>query len=156
MNINASLIAEMIAFGLFVWLTMKFVWPPIVKAMAEREEKIADGLAAAERGRHELELAQERVSEVLKEARQNANEIMEQANKRSNEIIDEARNSARDEGERQLAAARAQIEQELSQAKRDLRASVVDLALRGATQVLGREVDAKAHNDLLEDLAKQL
>lgn len=156
MDINATLLGQMIAFGVFVWVTMKFVWPNLESAMKERQEKINSGLAASERGREELEKAEAKQAELLKEARQQASDILEQANKRSNEIIEEARETARTEGERQLAQAQAQIEQELNQAKTELRDQVVTLAITGASRVLEREVDAKAHNDLLQDLAKQL
>ncbi|MFV8835012.1 F0F1 ATP synthase subunit B [Aquisalimonas sp.] len=156
MDINATLLGQMIAFGVFVWVTMKFVWPNLATAMKERQEKINDGLAASERGREELEKAEAKQAEILKEARQQASDILEQANKRSNEIIEEARETARSEGERQLAQAQAQIEQEINQAKTELRDQVVTLAVTGASRVLEREVDAKAHNDLLQDLAKQL
>ncbi|MCH8504662.1 MAG: F0F1 ATP synthase subunit B [Ectothiorhodospiraceae bacterium] len=156
MEINATLLGQMIAFAIFVWFTMKFVWPNISQAMRARQEKIADGLAAAERGRKDLEDAEAQKAEVLKEARQKANEILDQANKRANQLVEEARETARKEGERQLAQAQAQIEQELNQAKQELREQVVTLAITGATKVLEREVDAKAHNDLLNDLAKQL
>jgi len=156
MEINATLIGQMVAFAIFVWFTMKFVWPSLSEAMRARQDKISDGLAAAERGRKDLDEANSQVSDLLKEARQKANEILDQANKRSNEVILEAKTTARAEGERQLAAAQAQIELELNQVKKDLRERVVALAISGATKVLEREVDAKAHNDLLKDLAKQL
>ena len=156
MGINATLLGQMIAFGIFVWFTMKFVWPVVSQAMEERQRKISDGLAAAERGRKDLEEAEAHKSELLKEARAKANEILDQANKRANELIEESRETARREGERQLAQAQAQIEQELNKAKRELREQVVTLAISGATRVLEREVDAKAHNDLLNDLARQL
>jgi len=156
MGINATLIGQMIAFGIFVWFTMKFVWPNITQAMRARQEKISEGLAAAERGRKDLEEADQQKAELLKEARGKANEILDQANKRSNELVEEARTAARTEGDRLLAQARAQIEQELNQAKQELREQVVTLAITGATKVLEREVDAKAHNDMLNDLAKQL
>lgn len=156
MGINATLLGQMIAFGIFVWFTMKFVWPVISQAMQERQQKITDGLAAAERGRKDLEEAESQKAELLKEARAKANEILDQANKRANELIEESRETARKEGERQLAQAQSQIEQELNKAKRELREQVVTLAITGATRVLEREVDAKAHNDLLTDLAKQL
>jgi len=155
-SINATLIGQMIVFALLVWFTMKFVWPPITKAMAERQSKIADGLARAERGNQELELAQKRASEVLKEARGQAAEILEQANKRGNEIVEEARETARQEGERLTAAAHAQIEQERNQARAELQKQVVALALAGAAKILQREVDANTHNAMLEELAKQL
>ena len=156
MEINATLFGQMITFAVFIWFTMKFVWPPVMKAMQDRQQNIADGLAAAERGRQDLDLAQQRSTEILKEARQQANEILDQANKRGSQLVDEARAAAREEGERQLAAAQALIQQELNQAKEELRGQVVTLAITGATKVLEREVDAKAHNDMLNELAKQL
>lgn len=156
MDINATLLGQALGFAVFVWFTMKFVWPPLSSAMKARQEKISDGLAASERGREELEKAEAEKAELIKEARQQASDILEQANKRSNEIIEEARDSARAEGERQLAQAQAQIEQEITKAKTELRDQVVTLAITGASRVLEREVDAKAHNDLLQDLAKQL
>jgi len=155
-NINATLLGEMISFGLLVWFTMKFIWPPITQAMNDRQKKIAEGLASADRGRHELELAQQRASEILREARAQAAKIVDQANKRGGEIIDESKDAARQEGERLLAASRAQMEQEVQHAKAELRGQVVALAISGATKILGREVDQKAHNDMLQDLAKQL
>lgn len=156
MEFNATLFGQMIAFAIFVWFTMTFVWPPISQAMRARQEKIAEGLAAAERGRKDLEQAETDKAELIKEARQQAKEILDQANSRANQLIEEARETARREGERQLAQAQAQIEQELSQVKQELREQVVTLAITGATKVLEREVDAKAHNDLLNGLAKQL
>ncbi|WP_290650021.1 F0F1 ATP synthase subunit B [Aquisalimonas sp.] len=156
MDINATLLGQMLGFALFVWFTMKFVWPSLQSAMKDRQERISDGLAASERGRKELEQAEAQQAELLKEARQQASDILEQANKRANDIISEARETARSEGERQLAQAKAQIEQEIAQAKTDLRDHVITLAITGASRVLEREVDAKAHNDLLQDLAKQL
>lgn len=156
MEINATILGQMIAFGIFVWFTMKFVWPSLSSAMRNRQERISDGLSAAERGQQELQEAEARKDEILKEARQQASDILEQANKRSSEIIEEARTNARQEGDRQLAQAQAQIEQELTKARTELRDQVVTLAVSGASRVLEREVDAKAHNDLLEDLAKQL
>jgi F-type H+-transporting ATPase subunit b len=146
----------MIVFALLVWFTMKFVWPPITKAMEERQKKIADGLASADRGRHELDLAQKRASELIKEARVKANEILEQANKRGNEIVEEAKVTARQEGERLIGAAHAQIEQERSHARSELQKQLVTLAVAGAGKILEREVDAKAHHAMLEELAQQL
>ncbi len=156
MSINATLIGQLIAFALFVWFTMKFVWPLLNRAMQDRQQKIADGLAAAERGLQDLNLAQERAAEILKEARQQAADILAQATKRGEELVAEAQTAAREEGERQLAAAQAMIQQELNQAKAELRGQVVTLAIMGATKVLEREVDASAHNDMLNELAKQL
>jgi len=156
MGINATLLGQMIAFGIFVWFTMKFVWPVISQAMEERQRRITEGLAAAERGRRDMEEAEAFKAEILKEARTKANEMIEQANRRANEIIEESRSTARVEGEKQLAQAQAQIEQEINRAKRELREQVVALAISGATRVLEREVNAEAHNELLNQLARQL
>ena len=156
MSINATLIGQIIVFALLVWFTMRFIWPPVTKALADRQAKIAEGLAQAERGSHELELAQKRASEVLKEARGQAGEILEQANKRGNAIVEEAKETARKEGERLLAAAQAQIEQERTQARAERQKQVVTLAVAGAGKILQREVDAQAHNAMLNELAKQL
>ncbi len=156
MGINATLLGQMIAFAIFVWFTMKFVWPVISAAMEERQKRISEGLAAAERGRKDLEDAESAKAELLKEARAKANEMLEQANRRANEIVEDSRETARLEGEKQFAQAKAQIEQELNRAKRELREQVVSLAITGATRVLEREVDGQAHNDLLNNLARQL
>lgn len=152
MNINATLIAQAIMFGLFVWFCMRFVWPPITAALATRQKQIADGLASGERGRHELELAAKRSSEVLHEAKQKAAEILAQAEKRGVTTIEEAKLQAKVEGDRIIAGARAEIEQEVSRAKEALRDSVAQLAVAGAEQILRREVDAKAHADILSSL----
>lgn len=156
MNITATLIAEGITFFFFIWITMKFVWPPIMKAMQERQQRISDGLAAAERGARDLELAKEEVAKLLKDAREQATDVLNQANKRSAEMIDEAKQQARDEGERLVSAARAQIEQEVSQAREELRKQVAELAVVGAGRILAKEIDAKAHADLLDKVANDL
>ncbi len=156
MNINATLIGQAISFIFFVWFTMKFVWPPIMSALEERKKKIADGLAAAERGKHEQELAEQRAKEVISEAKQEASNIIAQAQKRANEIVEEAKETARAEGDRIVAAANAEIEQEVNRAKEHLRGQVVSIAVAGAGKVLRREIDAKAHDDLLQDLVSQI
>lgn len=156
MNINATLIGQAIAFFLFVVFCMKYVWPPIMNALQERKKKIADGLAAGERGRHEQHLAEERAKDILREAKDQAGEIISRAEKRANEIIDEAKSEAREEGSRLLTASRAEIVQEINRAKEDLRAQVVSLAVQGAGKVLQREVDPKVHSDLLEQLAAEI
>jgi F-type H+-transporting ATPase subunit b len=156
MNINLTLIGQSITFALFVWFCMKFIWPPIVNALDARKKQIADGLAAADRGKHELELAGRRASESLHEAKQKAAEIIAQAEKRSAQIIDEAKNAAKVEGERQFAAAQAEIEQEAFRAREQLRGQVASLVVAGAEKVLRREVDAKAHADLLEAIKNEL
>ena len=156
MNINATLLGQAISFFVFVWFCMKIVWPPIIAALEERRKKIADGLAAAERGKHEQELAEQRAAELIAEAKQQAAGIIAQAQKRANEIVDESKNTARTEGERILAAANAEIDQEVNRAKEHLRGQVVSIAVAGAGKVLKREIDAKAHDDLLQDLVSQI
>lgn len=156
MNFNATLIGQTITFIVFVWFCMKYVWPPIMHALEERKKKIAEGLAASERGKHDQELAQERAKDILREAKQQAGEIINRADKRAAEIIDEAKDDARAEGGRILTAAQAEIEQEVTRAKQDLRSQVVSIALAGAGKVLEREVDATTHDELLNKLAAEI
>jgi len=156
MNINLTLIGQLLAFVVFVWFTKKFVWTPIIAALNERKAKIADGLAAAERGQHEQELAKERAVEELKKAKAQAAEIINQANRRANEIVDEAKENARSEGARILAAAQADIEQETNRARETLRGKVAELAVSGAEKILRREINADAHSEVLDAVAKQL
>lgn len=156
MNINATLIGQAIAFFVFVWFCMKYVWPPVMVALQERREKIAEGLAAAERGKHEQELAEKRAAEVIHEAKEEASNILAQAQKRAGEIVDEAKTDARTEGERIKASAQAEIDQEVNRAREALRGQVAALAVAGAGRVLSRELDEKAHDDLLADLASQI
>ena len=156
MNINATLIGQAIAFGIFIAFCMKYVWPPIMQALEERTKKIADGLAAAERGRHEQELAEKRAQQGISEAKEQANEIISQAQRRSNEIVDESKDTARVEGERILTSAQAEIEQEANKAKDELRGQVGSIALAGAAKILNREIDDKAHTDLLKELVSRI
>ena len=156
MNFNATLIGQSITFIVFVWFCMKFIWPPIMHALEERRKKIADGLAASERGKHEQQLAEERATEILREAKEQAGEIITRAEKRAGEVVDEAKVDARAEGGRLLTAARAEIEQEINRAKEDLRGQVVTIALAGAGKVLEREVDQSTHDDLLTKLAAEI
>jgi len=156
MNINATLIGQAIAFFLFVVFCMKYVWPPILHALEERKKKIADGLAAAEHGKHEQALAEERAKELLREAKEQAGEIITRADKRAAEIVDEAKDDARAEGGRMLTAAKAEIDQEVNRVKEDLRGQVVSIALAGASKVLGREVDETTHAELLDKLAAEI
>lgn len=156
MNINATLIGRTIVFVVFVWFCMKYVWPPIMHALHERKTRIADGLAAAERGHHEQELAEKHAKDVIKKAKDEAGEIIAHAQKRATEIVEGSKDDARVEGERLLSAARAEIEQEANRLREDLRKSVAHLALAGASQILGREVDMARHNELLEKLAAEL
>ncbi len=156
MNLNATIIGQMIAFALFVAFCMKYVWPPIMAALEERNKKIADGLAAAERGRHEQELAEKRAQQVIHEAKDQANEVISQAQRRGNEIVDEAKDNARTEGDRILTSAKAEIEQEANRAKDELRSQVGSVALAGAAKILSREIDDKAHTDLLNELVGRI
>jgi F-type H+-transporting ATPase subunit b len=156
MNLNATIIGQMIAFAVFVAFCMKYVWPPIMAALEERTKKIADGLAAAERGRHEQELAEKRAQQVIHEAKDQANEIISQAQRRGNEIVDESKDTARVEGERILTSAKAEIEQEANKAKDELRTQVGSIALAGAEKILGREIDKKSHTALLEELVSRI
>ncbi len=156
MNINLTLIVQLFSFALFVWFCMKFIWPPIMAALDERKKTIADGLAAGERGKHEQELAEKRAKELLGETKEQAAELIAQAQKRASEIVEESKGEARSEGQRLLEAARAEIDQEVNRAKEQLRSQVVALAVSGAGKVLAREIDAKAHADLLEDLVANL
>ena len=156
MNINATLIGQAIAFFLFVVFCMKYVWPPILQALEERKKKIADGLAAAEHGKHEQSLAEERAKELLREAKEQAGEIITRADKRASEIVDEAKDDARAEGDRLIVSARAEIDQEVNRVKEDLRGQVVAIALAGAGKVLEREVDETTHAELLNKLATEI
>ncbi|HSG12046.1 MAG TPA: F0F1 ATP synthase subunit B [Gammaproteobacteria bacterium] len=156
MNFNATLIGQTITFIVFVWFCMKFVWPPIMNALAERKKKIADGLAAAERGLHEKVLAEERAREILREAKEQAGEIIHRADKRAAEIVDEAKVDARAEGDRLKTAAAAEIDQELNRVREQLRGQVVSIALAGAGKVLEREVDEATHGELLNRLAADI
>ncbi|MGE0080766.1 MAG: F0F1 ATP synthase subunit B [Thiohalomonadaceae bacterium] len=156
MNINLTLIGQAIAFFVFVWFVMKYVWPPLINVLNERKNTIADGLAAAERGKHQQELAEKRAAEVIHEARDRAAEIIAKAEQRANEIIEDAKNAARAEGDRLKAAANAEIEQEVFRAKEQLRGQVVSLAVAGAGKVLRKEIDAKSHESMLKDLVAQI
>ena len=156
MDINATLIGQALGFLILVWFTWKFIWPPLLGAIEERQKKIADGLAAADRGQKDLEDAKGKAGDIIREARDKAALVLEQAHKRSTEVIDEARQAAIAEGERLVAAARADVAGERTKARDELRREVGQLAVAGAGRLLGREVDAKAHADLLEQLAAEI
>jgi len=156
MNFNATLIGQMIAFAIFVWFCKKFVWPHIIQAMEDRKTRIADGLAAAEKGVHDLELAEKRATEILHQGKEQSQVLIAQATKRHDEIVDEAKDNARIEGDRILAAARAEIDQERQQAKVELRQQVARLAVQGAEQILMREVDQAAHKEMLDRISTSL
>lgn len=156
MNINLTLIGQMLAFVGFVVFCMKYVWPPIIAAMQEREEKIADGLAAADRASHDLELAQEKAVERLKEAKEEAAGIIDSANKRANQLVEEAKDAAVVEADRVKASAQAEIEQETNRAREQLRGQVAALSIAGAEKVLGAAIDQQAHSELVDKLAAEL
>lgn len=156
MNITATLIGQIVAFVLLIWFVNKFLWGPLSKMMADRQKRIADGLAAAERGKHEQELAEKHAKETLHKAKTQAAEIIAQAEKRASEIVEEAKGTGRVEAERLIIGARAEIDQEVNRAKEDLRGQVVTIAIAGAEKILGREIDAKAHGDLLNQLVAQI
>lgn len=156
MNINATLFGQTIMFAMFVWFCMKFVWPPIMAALEARKKQIADGLAAGERGKHDLELAAKRSAEVIREAKEKAAEIIANAEKRGTEIVEDEKTKAKLEADRLVAGAKAEIDQEVFRAKEQLRTQVSAIALAGAGKILGREIDAKAHNDLLEKLVAEI
>ncbi|WP_280562424.1 MULTISPECIES: F0F1 ATP synthase subunit B [unclassified Chromohalobacter] len=156
MNLNLTLIGQAIAFAVFVWFCMKFVWPPVMQALQERQKKIADGLDAASRATRDLELAQEQAAEQLKESKEQAAQIIEQAHKRSNQMIEEARDNARLEGERMIESARGEIEQETQRAKEELRTQVATLAIQGAERILDSSIDEAKHRELVDKLAAEL
>ena len=156
MNLNLTMLGQAIALGIFVWFCMKYVWPPIIGALAERETRIADGLAAAEKGRHDLELAEKRAADLMREGREKAQEYLAQAQKRADDIVEEAKDVARVEGERIKNAARADLQTEVNQAKEKLRGEIAVLAIAGAEQILRREVDKNTHKQLLDQLSASL
>ncbi|MCK4842461.1 MAG: F0F1 ATP synthase subunit B [Methylococcales bacterium] len=156
MSINATLIGQMITFTLLVWFTMQYIWPPLIEALEERKKKIAEGLAAAEKGQEDIKLAKKRATEYLKEAKAESANIIALAQKRANEVVEESKDNAKLEGERMINAAKAQIEQEMQQAKENLRKEVSSLALKAAEQILQEEVDKEKHKDLLGKVSKQL
>ena len=156
MSFNLTLIGQALTFALFIWFTVKVVWPYMLRAIEARQKTIADGLAAAEQGRRSLETSARQASEEITGARGRAAEIVAQAEKRAAQVIEEARAAAKAEGEREKAAAKAEIEQEVSRAREQLRSQVAALAVAGAEKILRREVDARAHADLLEATRRQL
>ena len=156
MNINFTLIAQAIAFAVLIWFTVKFIWPPLLKAIETRQKEIADGLAAASEGRSALEVAAKKSEVTLNEAKQKASEIVGQAEKRATQIVEEAKGNAKTEGERILTGAKAEIDQEVNRAKESLRAQVAALAIAGAEKILRKEIDGKAHSEMLSKLAAEL
>lgn len=156
MNLNATLWIQSIVFLVLGLVTMRYIWPPLIKAIEERQRKIADGLASSEKAEKSLAEAKANATDIVKEARVQANKIVEQANKRSNEVVDEARGTAIAEGQRLLADARNEVTLEANRAREQLRREVALIAVAGAGKLLGREIDAKAHADLLEKLALEI
>ncbi len=156
MNINATMIGQSITFLIFVWFCMKYIWPPIMNALETRKKTIADGLAAADRAKLDLELARKKAAENLHEAKAQAAEIIVQAEKRGAQMVEEAKTVAKSEGDRQLAAAKAEIEQEANRARESLREQVANLAVAGAEKILRREVNPQTHADLLQQLKAEL
>ena len=156
MNLNFTLFAQALTFAAFIWFTARFVWPPMLRAMETRQKVIAEGLAAAEKGRRELELSSQHAEETLREARSRAQEIVAQGDQRASQIIEEAKQAAKTEADRILVAAKAEIDQELSRAREQLREQVASIAVAGAERILKREVDAKVHADLLTQLKQEL
>jgi F-type H+-transporting ATPase subunit b len=154
-NINLTLIGQLIAFAVFVLFCMRYVWPPITAAMADRQRKIADGLAAADRASHDLEIAQKQAVEHMTEAKREAAGIIESANKRAAQLIEEAKAAAEAEADRVKAAASAEIEQERARAQEQLMSQVSALAVAGAEKILGAEIDASKHAELLSNLTAE-
>jgi len=156
MDINFTLVMQAVAFAAFIWFTAKFVWPPLMGAIETRQKQIADGLAAGEEGKQSLANAERRIADMLTEAKSRSSDIITQGEKLKTETVEAAKQEAKAEAERILAAARSEIQQEISRAKEALRDQVSDLAVAGATKILQREVDAKAHADLLASIRQQL
>ena len=156
MNINLTLIAQAIAFAIFIWLTVKFIWPWLMRKIEERQKQIADGLAAGERGRQELEAAGKRAHDELAKARERVGEIIGSAEKRDAQMMDEAKAAARAETDRILAAAKADIDQQIARAREMLREQVAALAVSGAEKILRREVNAQTHAELLSQLKREI
>lgn len=156
MNINFTLVMQAIAFAAFIWFCARFVWPPLMHAIDTRQKQIADGLAAGEQARQELAAAEKRIGAMMAEAKTRSSEIIAQGEKLKTETVDAAKNEAKAEAARILASAKDEIEQEVVRAKEALRDQVADLAVAGAAKILKREVDAKAHADLLASIRQQL
>ena len=156
MSITVTLFGQILTFAVLVWFIQQFLWGPITQMMAARTERIANGLAAAERGTYELELAKERAAGLLRDAKQNAAEIIGAANKRSTEIIEEAKEQGHVEGQRQIEVALAEIEPEINRVKEDLRRQFVDLTVASAAKILENEVNAEAHDKFLNEMMKRL
>jgi len=156
MDINATIIGQLITFAILVWFTMRYVWPPVIKAIHEREKKIAAGLDAAERSKQELEVAEHKAISIIRDAKQQASHIIEQANFHSAQLIEEAKSQAKEEGLRIVSLAEGEINREITQARAALKDQVVKLALAGAEKIIRRNLDPAAHHDLLKDLVEEI
>ena len=156
MNINLTLFVQMLVFATIIWITMKWIWPPLLAAMDERSRKIADGLAAAEKGEQELSEARGKADVIIREARERANQIIDQAQHRANEVVEQAKGTANTESARIVEAAQQQIELDTTRAKESLRREVAGIAVDAASKLLGREIDPRTHADLLDKLAAQI
>jgi len=155
-DINMTLLGQSVAMIIFVWFCMKIIWPPIMNAIEERQTQIADGLAAAERGQQSLDKAQAESEEIVNDARQQATTIIDQAHTWANEIVAQGKADGSKERERQVAAASAEVEQEANRAREELRGQVSAIAVASAEKILQREIDSKAHEDILSKLAAEL
>lgn len=156
MDINITLIGEFITFAIFIWFTLKYIWPPLMKAIEERQKKIADGLAMADQSKRDLELAQHKSVEIMREAKLQASHVIEQANSRAGRIVEEAKDQAREESARLIAAANSEIDHQKNQAKRELETQVGTLSAEIAKKIIQREIDPKAHQDILDNLLQEM
>lgn len=156
MNVTVTLIVQIFSFALLVWFMMRFLWRPLSGLLEERQKRIADGLAAAEKGRHDLELAEKRAAEILRETKTQAADIVSHAERRAAEIVDHAKGEAKVEAERIVTAARGEVEHERNRAREELRSAVAQLVVLAASKILEKEVDAKAHSRMLEKAIEQL
>ena len=156
MNINLTLLGQAISFAIFVWFCMKYVWPPIMKALEERSSTIADGLAAAEQGKRDLEQAEEKVAKLISDGKDKGQDFIVQAQRRAEEIVEAAKDEAKHEAEKIKLIAEGEIKQERNQARENLRREVAELVISGAEQVLMREIDDKSHHEILEQMSSRL
>lgn len=156
MNINATLIGQTLSFFLFVWFCKKFVWPPMINAMQDRQNQIADGLAAAEKGQQAQEVAEQEAAKLISDAKGQASEIIASAEKRGNSVVEEAKTAATSEKERIIASAQAQVEQDVHSAREELRLQVSSIAVAAASKIVDKEIDESAHAGLIDDLVQQL
>jgi len=156
MDINATIIGQFLTFAILVWFTMKYVWPPVIKTLHDREKKIAAGLDAAERSKRELEMAEHKAMSIIREAKQQATQIIEQANLHSSQVVEDAKTQAKHEGQRIIEMAQNDIEREVAQVKEALKAQLARLAIEGAEKIIQRNIDMSVHADLLNQLAAEI